>query len=59
VDLSLKQKITDNFSLGLNVNNLTNTKEGTTLEDAIYHYKLDTASYRYGTSGDLWLRVSL
>ena len=59
VDLSLKQEITENLSLGLNVNNLTNTKEGTTLEDAIYHYKLDTSSYRYGTSADLWLRVSL
>ncbi len=33
VDISLKQEIIENLSLGLNVNNLTNSKEGTFLED--------------------------
>lgn len=59
VDLSLKQEITDNLSIGLNVNNLTNVKEGTYLEDVKNNYKLETSSYRYGTSAELWLRVSL
>lgn len=59
MDLSLKQKITDNLSIGINVNNLTNAEEGSDMEDVIYNYRLRTSSYRYGTSGDLWLRVSL
>lgn len=59
LDLSLKQKITDNFSIGLNVNNLTNAEEGTIMEDTVIGYRLDSSSYRYGTSADVWLRVSL
>ncbi|MBK7103746.1 MAG: TonB-dependent receptor [Ignavibacteriae bacterium] len=59
LDLSLKQEIINNLSIGLNVNNLTNVKEGTFLEDIIYGYTLDASSYRYGTTADLWFRITM
>ena len=59
VDLSLKQKFTDNISVGLNVNNINNIDEGTYLENSKTGWKLETSSYQYGTTADLWLRVSM
>ena len=59
LDLSLKQKISDNFSIGLNVNNINNAEEGTYLENTTTGWRLETSSYRYGTTADLWLRVSM
>ena len=58
-DLSLKEDINDMFSVGLNINNLTNTTEGTILEDVPDGYRLELNSYRFGTTADLWLRISL
>jgi outer membrane receptor protein involved in Fe transport len=58
-DLSLKQDINDMFSVGLNINNLTNTTEGTILENVPEGYRLEVNSYRFGTTADLWLRISL
>jgi TonB-dependent receptor len=58
-DLSFKQDIDQMFSVGLNINNLTNTTEGTILENVPEGYRLEVNSYRYGTTADLWLRVSL
>ncbi|MGD8779891.1 MAG: TonB-dependent receptor [Ignavibacteria bacterium] len=59
VDLSLKQNLTENLSVGLNVNNITNAEEGTFLENTTRGWKLKTRGYHYGTTGDLWLRVSI
>ncbi len=59
VDLSLKQKITDLISIGLNINNINNASEGTYLENTTTLRKLETSSYIYGTTADLWLRVSM
>jgi TonB-dependent receptor len=58
-DLSFKQDIDQMFSVGLNINNLTNTTEGTILENVPDGYRLEVNSYRYGTTADLWLRISL
>jgi TonB-dependent receptor len=58
-DLSLKQDIDEMFSVGLNINNLTNTTEGTILEDVPEGYRVELNSYRFGTTADLWLRISL
>jgi TonB-dependent receptor len=58
-DLSLKQEINEIFSCGLNINNLTNTTEGTLLEDVRDGYRLELNSYRFGTTADLWLKISL
>lgn len=66
VDLSLKQMITENISVGLNVNNINNAEEGSYLENTSIYLnessrgrRLETSSYKYGTTADLWLRVSL
>lgn len=59
LDLSLKQKITDFLSIGLNVNNINNANEGTYLENTTTGRRLETSSYRYGTTADLWLRISI
>jgi TonB-dependent receptor len=59
VDLSLKQNITENISVGLNVNNINNAEEGSYLENSVTGWKLETSSYKYGTTADLWLRVSM
>lgn len=59
LDLSLKQQINDMLSVGLNVNNLTDAEEGAYLENKFVERRNDIASYRYGTTADLWLRVTL
>lgn len=59
LDLSLKQKITDFLSVGLNVNNINNANEGTYLENTTTGWRLETSSYRYGTTADFWLRISI
>ncbi len=59
VDLSLKQEIFDKLSVGLNINNLTNTTEGQILEDVPDGYRLELSSVRYGPTADLWLRLTL
>lgn len=58
-DLSFKQDIDEMFSVGLNINNVTNTTEGTILENVPEGYRLEVNSYRFGTTADLWLRISL
>jgi len=59
LDLSLKQKISEMISIGLNVNNLTDAEEGVFLENKVAGRRNDVSSYRYGTTADLLLRVSL
>lgn len=59
LDLSLKQNISEMISVGLNVNNITDASEGVILENNFVGRKNEVSSYRYGTTADLWLRVSL
>jgi TonB-dependent receptor len=54
-DLALKQVITENLSVFLNVNNFTNTIEG-----AYESFRdLDTGGHLYGVSADLGVQVTL
>ncbi|MCB9247592.1 MAG: TonB-dependent receptor [Ignavibacteriales bacterium] len=59
VDLALKQKITDNISVQLNLNNLTNIKEENLLNNQVNGYKILRSSSLYGLTADLGVRVDL
>jgi TonB-dependent receptor len=54
-DISLKQSILDNYQVFLNVNNLSNTIEGSY---AVFH-SLDMGGYLYGIDLELGVRVTL
>jgi len=55
LDLSLKQKLTDQISVFLNMNNLTNSVEGTYFS----FRRLDQGGSRNGITGDLGIRLAL
>ena len=59
IDLSLKQKITDNISLLLDVNNLTNHKDENLLFNRVNGYKIPRTTQNYGITGDFGVRVDL
>lgn len=59
VDLSIKQGITDNISIFLNLNNLTNIEEGTSIHNRLYKRKLFSYSQKYGMTADMGLTVKL
>jgi outer membrane receptor protein involved in Fe transport len=59
LDLAVKQQITDNFSVMLNLNNLTNTAESTSIVNRNQGWTLLTTSERYGLTGNLGLRLTL
>ena len=52
VDLALRQRITRNVALLLNVSNLTNVKEGNSLYDRVNGYKILNTSERYGITAN-------
>ena len=58
-DLALKQKITKNISILLNVNNLTNTEETTSIYNRVMDWQLLNTSETYGMTADLGLRILL
>lgn len=58
-DLALKQVITDNISVMFNLNNFTNTEEGTSIKNHITGWQLDNTSEKYGLSADLGVRIEL
>lgn len=59
-DLAFKQGITENISVTLNLNNITNAQEGTTTVNR-YHpeWNLPNANNKYGPTADLGVRVEL
>jgi len=68
LDLALKQEITDKVSVMLNINNITNVEEGTSIKNRVGGWtttsgqKTDTllqSSQRYGITADLGVRISL
>ena len=59
VDLALKQQITEWISVILNVNNITNTRERTTIVNRIQNWRLDNTAEVYGTTADFGIRVTL
>lgn len=58
-DLSLKQRLTDNMSVFLNINNLTNIQEDVTTVNRVVGWSALRSSELYGWSGDLGVRVEL
>jgi TonB-dependent receptor len=58
-DLILKQRITKNMEIFMNINNLTNAKEGTATLNRIQGWRFMNQSETYGLTGDLGLRITL
>ncbi len=52
VDLALRQGISKNISLFLNVNNLTDVEEGTSVRNRVFDRNLFNMSEKYGTTAD-------
>ncbi len=57
IDLALKQGITRNLSLFLNVNNLTNVEDGSSVYNRVYGVKLFNQSEKYGTTADFGVTI--
>lgn len=52
IDLALKQRITDNLSLFFNISNLTNTEDGSSIDNRVEDRKLFNQSEKYGLTAD-------
>lgn len=59
IDLAMKQKINDHLSVFLNINNLTNTEDGTTIINRMANRELFDQSEKYGLTADFGLTVEL
>jgi outer membrane receptor protein involved in Fe transport len=59
VDLALKQGITDYLFLFLNVSNLTNVEDGSSLYNRVYDRRLFNQSEKYGTTADFGVSLEL
>jgi TonB-dependent receptor len=59
IDLALKQGITKNLSLFLNVNNVTNVEDGSIIYNRVYNRKLFNQSEKYGTTVDFGVTVDM
>ncbi len=57
VDVSLKQRLGDNISVLLNLNNITDTQEGVSSYNHILNRTIPDSNYRYGMTADLGLRL--
>ncbi len=58
-DLALKQKVTDKIFLMLNVNNLTDINEGTSIVNRVNDWTFIDNRERYGMTADLGIRIEL
>jgi hypothetical protein len=58
LDLTIKQRITKDIFVLLNVNNMTNVEEGTTIANRIQGWRLLNESEKYGLTADLGVRVT-
>jgi TonB-dependent receptor len=59
VDLALKQGITDNLFLFLNVSNVTNIEDGSSIHNRVYDRKLFDQSEKYGLTADFGITIQL
>ncbi|MCX6136802.1 MAG: TonB-dependent receptor [Ignavibacteriales bacterium] len=59
VDLAVKQKCTDNISLLLNINNITNRAETTSFRNTVTPWLISRTGETYGTTIDFGVRVTL
>lgn len=58
-DLALKQEVSKNISLFLNINNLTNRQETSSRVNTVMDWRLDRTAELYGATADLGVRISL
>ena len=60
LDIALKQGITENISVTLNINNITNAQEGSSVLNRLHsEWDLPNTNNQYGTSADLGIRIEL
>ncbi len=59
VDLALKQGITNNLSLFMNVSNATNLEDGSSIYNRVYNRKLFNQSEQYGLTADFGVTLRL
>ncbi len=59
IDLAVKQRLTDYLSLLLNVNNITNIREGNSLYNRVNGYKILNTSERYGITADFGVIIEI
>jgi TonB-dependent receptor len=59
IDLTIKQGITENIAVFLNISNLTNIEEGNSIYNRVYDRKLFRNSEMYGTTADFGLTLKL
>jgi TonB-dependent receptor len=58
LDLALKQQITSNLAIMVNVNNLTNADESTAYKSRLAGWKLQNSSTNYGMTADAAVRLT-
>lgn len=58
-DLAVKQEITENIFVLFNLNNFTNSEEGTSIKNRIMNWTLPDWSEKYGVSADLGVKIIL
>ncbi len=59
LDLALKQEVTENISLMVNISNLTDIKEENSIYNRVNGYKILNTSERYGVTADFGVKVNL
>jgi len=59
VDLTLKQRVTNYLAVFVNLNNVTNIEEATSISDRKYGLSLFDQSEKYGLTGDLGVTIEL
>ena len=57
IDLAVKQGLTKNIALFLNVNNLTDVEEGNSIRNRVFNRILFNQSEKYGTTADFGVTV--
>ncbi|MDM7924876.1 MAG: TonB-dependent receptor [bacterium] len=59
VDLAVKQGITKNLSVFVNVSNLTDVEDGSSIVNRVHHRKLFNQSEKYGVTADFGITAQL
>jgi TonB-dependent receptor len=59
VDLALKQGVSDHLSLFLNISNLTDVEEGSSIQNRVFHRRLFNESEKYGPTADFGVTIKL
>jgi hypothetical protein len=57
-DLAIKQEINENIAVLFNLNNFTNSEEGTSIKNRIMGWTLPDWSEKYGVTADLGVKIT-